>query len=381
MRLLQKTIFFSVILSIITFSPFVFNIAEAKESIKKESFGTVKGAPVYIYTLANDKGMIAKITNYGGAIVSLIVPDRNGKPGDVVLGYDLLEDYVKNNTTYFGVLIGRYGNRIANGRFSLDGVEYILAKNNGENHLHGGIKGYDKVVWNAKEIESKDGVALKLTYFSPDGEEGYPGNLSISVIYTLTNNNELKIKYLASTDKKTIVNLTQHSYFNLTGKGDILGQELMINADRFTPVDKNLIPTGELKAVKGTPFDFTRPIAVGKRINQDNEQLHYGSGYDHNWVLNKPKGGAKTLAATLYDPGSGRFMEVFTTEPGIQFYAGNFLGNTVPGKKRQTYIRRSGLCLEAQHFPDSPNKPAFPSVVLRPGEKYRQVTVYKFSVK
>jgi aldose 1-epimerase len=358
----------------------LFGAAAAAEGVKEEPFNMVDGKPVNIYTLTNKNGLMARITNYGGIVVSLMVPDRSGKLGDVVLGYDSLDGYIKNNP-YFGCLVGRYGNRIGKARFSLDGKEYTLAANNGENHLHGGLKGYDKVVWDAKTIKTEEGVGLELAYLSPDGEEGYPGNLSIKVHYILTNENALKIDYFAATDKKTVVNLTHHSYFNLAGKGTILDHLLMINADKFTPVDKGLIPTGKLEEVKGTPFDFTEPTAIGARIDQDDEQLRYGLGYDHNWVLNKRRSGIMTLAATLYDQKSGRFMEVLTTEPGLQFYAGNFLDGTISGKGGQVYAYRSGLCLEAQHYPDSPNKAHFPSVVLNPGDEYRQTTLYKFSVK
>ncbi len=355
---------------------------EAKMSIEKQPFGkTPDGTAVDLYTLTNDNGMVVKIMNYGGTVTSLIVPDRNGKMGDVVLGYDNLDGYLKNNP-YFGSIIGRYANRIAKGRFVLNGVEYKLAQNNGENHLHGGIKGFDKVVWNAKEVKTGNGVGVELSYLSKDGEEGYPGNLSVTVTYILTNNNELKINYLATTDKDTVVNLTHHSYFNLAGagEGDILGHELMINADKFTPVDKTLIPTGELRSVKGTPMDFTQPTAIGARINQEDEQLIFGKGYDHNWVLNIVEG-ALTRVARVYEPKTGRVMEVFTTEPGMQFYSGNFLDGTITGKGGKVYYQRYGFCLETQHFPDSPNKPQFPSTVLKPGQTYRTTTVYQFSTK
>ncbi|RKY88306.1 galactose-1-epimerase [candidate division KSB1 bacterium] len=334
-----------------------------------------------IYTLKNANGLEAKITNYGGILMSLMVPDRNGQFADIVLGYDTVEEYVKNNP-YFGVIVGRYANRIAKGKFTLDGEEYILAKNNGENHLHGGIKGFGAVKWNAEKIEGPNGKSLKLTYLSKDGEEGYPGNLSVAVVYTLTDDNELKIDYSATTDKTTIVNLTNHSYFNLAGQGegDILGHILMINADRFTPINRNFIPTGELRPVRGTPFDFTKPTAIGARINQKNEQLIFGNGYDHNWVLNK-KDAELSLAARVYEPRTGRVMEVYTTEPGIQFYTGNFLDGSIKGKGGKVYKFRYGFCLETQHFPDSPNKPDFPSVVLKPGEKYTQTTIYKFLIK
>lgn len=355
---------------------------QAQQNIQKQAFGkTPDGTPVELYTLTNARGAEAKIMTYGGIVVSLRVPDRNGKLDDVVLGYDTLDGYVKNNP-YFGALIGRYGNRIARGKFTLDGRQYTLAQNNGENHLHGGVKGFDKVVWNASEIRDKHGVGLKLTYLSKDGEEGYPGNLSVTVIYTLTNNNELRIDYAATTDKKTVVNLTHHSYFNLAGQGagDVLGHELMLNADKFTPVDKGLIPTGELRSVRGTPMDFTKPTPIGARIEQQDEQINFGGGYDHNWVLNK-SGNSPTLAARVYEPTTGRVMEVYTTEPGIQFYSGNFLDGSITGKGGKVYQKRYGFCLEAQHFPDSPNKPNFPSTVLSPGQKYTQTTIYKFSAK
>lgn len=346
-----------------------------KMSIKKQAFGkTEDGKNVDLYTLTNSNGLKAEIITYGGIVTSLQVPDRNGKFADIVLGCDSPDEYAKSST-YFGALIGRFGNRIAKGKFTLNGVEYKLATNNGPNHLHGGIKGFDKVVWNAKQMQTDQGPALKLTYQSRDGEEGYPGNLSCTVIYTLTNNNELKISYEAKTDKATVINLTHHSYFNLGGhnSGDILGHELIINADRFTPVDKDLIPTGEIKPVKGTPMDFTKPMAIGSRIKQ------VQGGYDHNYVLNSSDG-SLALAASVYEPKSGRVMEIFTTEPGIQFYTGNFLDGSVKGKGA-VYNKHNGFCLETQHFPDSPNKPNFPSVVLKPGEKYTQLTVHRFSAR
>lgn len=354
----------------------------AKPKIKKDSFGkTADGKAVEIYTLENSKGASTQIITYGGTVVSLKVPDKSGTFGDIVLGFDSVGDYEKQ-TSYIGALIGRYGNRIAKGRFSLNGKEYDLAVNNGVNHLHGGLKGYDKVVWTAKPFVNKFGANLQLTYLSKDSEEGYPGNLNIKVIYTLTEKNELKIVYSATTDKDTVVNLTQHSYFNLAGagNGDILSHQLLINADKFTPTDDGSIPTGELRSVKGTPFDFTKLTTIGDRINQDDEQLKFGNGYDHNWVLNK-KGKELSLAATAFETSSGRVMEVWTTEPGVQFYAGNYLDGTIPGKNGQTYPRRTGFCLETQHFPDSPNKPAFPTTVLKKGKVYSQTTIYRFSTK
>lgn len=353
--------------------------ARAGAGIEKETWGTVDGKPVDLYTLTNANGLEAKITNYGGIVVSLKVLDRNGKLGDVVLGYDNLKGYVENNP-YFGAIVGRYGNRIGAAKFSLDGVEYTLAANNGPNHLHGGIKGFDKVVWKARGVTSDNGVSLELSYLSLDGEEGYPGNLTVTVVYTLTDDNELKIDYFATTDKKTVVNLTHHSYFNFVGSGDILGHKLWLKASRFTPVDEGLIPTGELRSVIGTPMDFTRPFAIGARIEQDTQQLRYGFGYDHNWVLDK-RLGEMALAGSLYEPATGRFMEIYTTEPGIQFYSGNFLDGTITGKRGIIYEFRNGLCLETQHFPDSPNKPDFPSTVLKSGEEYRTTTIYKFSVR
>ncbi len=352
-----------------------------KLTVSKEPFGTVEGKQINLYTLKNANGMVVKIMNYGAIVQSILVPDREGKFEDVVLGFDQLEGYVKDHS-YFGAIVGRYGNRIARGKFTLDGVEYTLATNNGENHLHGGNKGFDKVVWKAKAVKSADAVGVELHYLSKDGEEGYPGNLNVKVTYTLNNKNELKIEYRATTDKPTPVNLTNHSYFNLSGncKRDILGHRLWINADYFTPVDDGLIPTGEIWSVKGTPMDFTKPTAIGKRINDDYEQLKFGHGYDHNWVLNEVDGSLK-LQVSLYDPGSGRLMEIFTEEPGLQFYSGNFLDGSIIGKGGVAYQYRYGLCLEPQHFPDSPNHPDFPNTILRPGETYHTVSVYRFFVK
>jgi len=353
-----------------------------EKAIMKEPYGkTSDGKDVFLYTLTNAKGCVVKITNYGGLLTVLTVPDKSGKIGDVVLGYDKLEDYIKA-TPYFGALIGRYGNRIAKGKFTLNGRGYTLAVNNGENALHGGLKGFDKVVWDAKEKKVRKGVALELTYVSKDMEEGYPGTLTSKVTYTWTDDNDLMIDYEATTDKDTVVNLTHHSYFNLAGAGDRddLDHEVMIAADRFTPVDKGLIPTGELKPVKGTPFDFTKPTKIGARIGQDDEQLRFGGGYDHNWVLNNA-GGKLALAARVYEASSGRVMDVLTTEPGLQFYVGNFLDGTNIGKGGKAYKHRYGFCMEAQHFPDSPNQSKFPTTVLKPGQVYRQTTVYKFSVR
>jgi aldose 1-epimerase len=353
--------------------------AKAKSKIQKQSFGkTSAGQQVDLYILTNKNGMEAAITNYGGTVVTLKVPDRKGELADVVLGYDKLNDYA-DGKAYFGAIAGRYANRIANAKFTLDGITYTLAKNDGENHLHGG---FNKRVWTAKNVSSDAGESLELAYLSKDGEEGYPGNLSVKVVYTLTERNELKIEYSATTDKDTVFNFTNHSYFNLAGQGNgnILQHQLTIRADRFTPIDATSIPTGELRSVKGTPFDFTYATAIGSRIDQDDQQLRMGGGYDHNWVLNGGTAGALSLAAQAYDPQSGRLLEVWTTEPGLQFYAGNFLDG-IRGKDGKTYNRRDAFCLETQHFPDSPNHPTFPSTVLRPGQHFQSTTVYKFSIK
>jgi aldose 1-epimerase len=352
--------------------------AEANSKMQKQSYGkTDDGQQVYLYILTNQHGMEAAITNYGGTVVTLKVPDRKSKLDDVVLGYDKLEDYAAGKA-YFGAIIGRYANRIAHAQFTLDGTTYTLAKNDGDNHLHGG---FNKRVWTAKDVSGSAGQALELTYLSKDGEEGFPGNLSVKVVYTLTDQNELKIDYSATTDKDTVLNLTNHCYFNLAGQGngDILQHQLTIRADRFTPVDANLIPTGELRSVKGTPFDFTTATVIGARIDQDDQQLKLGRGYDHNWVLNGASG-SLTLAAQAYEPRSGRLLEVSTTEPGLQFYTGNFLDG-IRGKQGKVYNRRYAFCLETQHFPDSPNHPNFPSTVLKPGQHYQTTTVYKFSTK
>ena len=352
-----------------------------KGTITKSDFGTSPdGKLVELYTLANSKGMTATIMTYGGIVTSLKVPDKDGNISDVVLGYDNLDSYVKSSP-YFGALIGRYGNRIAAGKFTLDDTTYQLATNNGVNSLHGGLKGFDKVVWTARPMPTTHGPCLILTYVSPGMEEGYPGTLSVTAIYSLTEDNELKLEYSATTSAKTVVNLTHHSYFNLAGKGDILNHVAVINADKFTPVDATLIPTGELRPVQGTPFDFTTPHTIGERIgNTNDEQIARGNGYDHNFVLNK-KGNELSFAAEIYEVTSGRILQVFSTEPGIQFYSGNFLDGTLTGKGGWIYQFRNGFCLEPQHFPDSPNHPEFPTVVLNPGETYHNTIIYKFSVK
>ncbi len=351
--------------------------SEAKMSVQKESFGkTADGAAVDLYTLTNSKGLRVKIMTYGATIISVETPDRDGKTENVTLSLDKPEEYFKGHP-FFGSTVGRFANRIAKGKFTLDGKQYTLAGNNNGNHLHGGNKGFDKYVWDAKRVETADSVAVVFTHESPDGDEGYPGRLNTKVTYSLTNNNELKMEYEATTDKPTIVNLTNHTYWNLTAANDdVLGHELTLNADRYLPVDKGLIPLGELKNLKGTPMDFTKPMAIGSRIKQ------VEGGYDHCYVLNKKPGEEKalSLAASLYEPKSGRVMEIYTTEPAIQLYTGNFLDGTQQrgGKK---FTQHYGFCLETQHFPDSPNQPSFPSVVLKPGETYTHKTVHKFSVK
>jgi len=345
----------------------------SKLGVEMSSYGKMPdGAAVSLYTLTNDKGMRVKLTNYGAITVSVEVPDKNGKVADVTLGYDTLDGWLKS-TSYFGATVGRYANRIAKGKFTLDGQTYTLATNNGENALHGGIKGFDKVVWNAEPIKAADSVGVKFTYLSKDGEEGYPGNLNVTVVYTLNNANEFKAEFSATTDKPTVVNLAHHTYWNLGGPaaGDILGHLMMINADKYTPVDAGLIPTGELKDVAGTPMDFTTPKTIGERIAQ------VEGGYDHNYVLRA--GDPIHLAAKVVDPKSGRVMEIFTDQPGVQFYSGNFLDGTVTGKGGVVYKQHYGFCLETQHFPDSPNKPEFPTVVLKPGETYVHIMIHKFS--
>ena len=349
--------------------------------IEKTAFGMLKtGEAIELYTLKNAAGMTVSIMTYGGAIVKWTAPDRDGKYEDIILGCDDLAGYEKG-TPYFGAIVGRFGNRIAKGKFSLEGKNYKLAVNNIGNHLHGGIKGFDKVVWAATAINSEE-PALKLTYLSKDGEEGYSGNLNVEVVYTLQKDNSVKMDYTATTDKTTHCNLTNHTYFNLTGNANktILDHELTLNADRFLPVDKTLIPTGELKPVANTVFDFTKSMKIGARINDSSDiQIKYGGGYDHAWILSPSTEGGVRLAATVNEPTSGRKMEVFTTEPAIQFYTGNFLDGTIVGKNNVIYNRRTGLCLETEHYPDAPNQPKFPSTVLKAGETYRTTTVYKFS--
>ena len=356
-------------------------------SITQAPFGkTPDGTPVEIFTLRNSRGVEARIMTYGGIVQSLKVPDKNGKFADVVLGFDTLDGYTRDAYVsacpYFGTLIGRYGNRIGGAKFTLEGQTYTLATNNGPNSLHGGIKGFDKVVWTAKPLETPYGPVLILTYISKDGEEGFPGNLVVSATYSLTEDNALKLEYSATTDRPTVVNLTQHSYFNLAGQGhgDILGHLVYINSDQTTPVDAGLITTGEFKSVDGTPFDFRTPTAIGARINDPDPVLQYGPGYDHNWVINKPLG-QYGLMARVTEPVSGRVLEVYSDEPGLQFYAGNFLNGTLTGKGGAVYQRRTAFAMEPQHYPDSPNKPNFPSVELKPGESYHNTIVYKFSVQ
>jgi aldose 1-epimerase len=376
--------------AIITAFLFVFTTASAFSAfavgtITKEPFGaTASGVPVEIYTLTNAKGLKARIMTYGATVVSLETPDKAGNLADIVLGFDSVAEYEKGSP-YFGCIVGRYANRIGGAKFSLDGKEYTLAKNDGENTLHGGKAGFDKVVWAAEIVQQKKGPALKFTYTSKDGEEGYPGALSCAVTYALTDNNRLRIQYEATADKKTVCNLTHHSYFNLSGagNGDILKHHLEILADKFTPVNTSLIPTGELKDLTGSPLDFRTSTAIGARIDADDEQLKLGKGYDHNYVLRPSKDPKKPLrkAASAHDPASGRTMEVFTTEPGLQFYTGNFLDGKLTGKGGKVYPHRGAFCLEAQKFPDSPNKPTFPTATLEPGQTYKQVTIYAFGMK
>ena len=351
---------------------------KGSSKVEQKAWGKMPdGTAIEMYTLSNANGMQAEIITYGGIVVSLTAPDKAGKYEDVVYGMADVSGYTGDpKPPFFGALIGRYGNRIGHAQFSLEGKTYNLPKNDGDNTLHGGNLGFDKRVWNAKPMKG----ALELTYVSKDGEEGFPGTLTATVVYTLTDRNELKIDYTAKTDKPTVANLTNHSYFNLAGAGTILDHQVMINADRFTPVDKGLIPTGELKLVKGTPFDFTTATAIGARIDQKDEQLQFGRGYDHNWVLNR-SGAGSIKAAEVYEPKSGRVMEVWTTEPGLQFYTGNFLDGTIKGKGGKVYPHRGAFCMETQHYPDSPNQSSFPSTELKPGQTYRTTTIYRFSAR
>jgi aldose 1-epimerase len=358
--------------------------AVAKEKsvkgVKRQDWGkTYNETPIYLYTLTNAHGMIAKITNYGGVVTELHVPDRNGKLGDVVLGFDTYEEYVVKGSPYFGAITGRVANRIAKGKFSLNGKTYQLAVNNAPNHLHGGVQGFDKIVWKGEPITSAEGPSVRFIYNSHDGEEGYPGNVGMVVTYTLTENNELKIDYRANTDQETPINLTNHSYFNLAGQGNglILDHELMVAADRYTPTDSTFIPTGEIASVKGTPFNFIQPTKMGAHIK---EVPGDPGGYDLNYVLNS-EGKSLALAARVYEPTTGRVMEVHTTEPGVQFYTGNFLDGSLKGKDGKTYPKNAAFCLETQHFPDSVNQPTFPSTILKPRSVYSTTTVYRFSTR
>jgi aldose 1-epimerase len=362
-------------------------IAQAASStsahgVQQQPFGTRDGRPVNLYTLTNSHGVEVRVMNYGGIILSIRVPDRKGQLADIVLGHETMDGYIPN-PPYLGAIVGRYANRIGNGSFTLDGKTYTLPKNDGPNTLHGGLdKAFNKVVWEGEPLKGKTGVAF--SYLSKDGEEGFPGNLKVRVTYTLTDANALVIDYEATTDKATPINVSQHSYFNLAGEGngDILDHEVMLNADRFTPVDKNLIPTGELRPVKGTPLDFTTPTRVGTRIDDNDDQLSLAHGYDHNFVINREsQDKGLVLAASVYEPTTGRVLEVSTTQPAVQFYTGNFLDGSVTGKQGHVYKRRYGFCLETQHYPDSPNHPDFPTTILKPGETFRSKTVFKFSAR
>ncbi|HKV40140.1 MAG TPA: aldose epimerase family protein [Blastocatellia bacterium] len=371
-------LFFGLILGVLLVSISNSNsTAKAGQQIKKAQFGETGGQTVDLYTLTNASGAEVRIMTYGATVVSIKVPDRDGHLADVVLGYDDFEGYMKDNP-YFGAVVGRYANRIANAKFTLQGKEYTLAKNDGENTLHGGIKSFGKVVWSAKEVKGKGGAGVSLSYLSKDGEEGFPGNLSVTVVYTLTNKNELRIDYSAATDKATVLNLTNHTYFNLAGGGTCLNHELMIDADKFTAAGKGLIPTGELRKVEGTPMDFRKLTAIGARIQEPYDQLILAGGYDHNWVLNN--GGKLGLAIRVYEPASGRVMEVYTDQPGVQLYTSNFLDG-ITGKGGQDYKKNFAFCLETQHFPDSPNHPDFPSTVLEPGHKFKSTTIFAFSAR
>ncbi|HVE78251.1 MAG TPA: aldose epimerase family protein [Gemmatimonadaceae bacterium] len=354
--------------------------APARAGVTRAPFGALPdGRAVELFALTNARGCEVRAMTYGGVIVSLRVPDRGGRLDDVVLGHDTLAGYL-DASPYFGAIVGRCGNRIARGRFVLDGVTYQLTTNDGANHLHGGARGFDKVVWEGRPFANRRGVGVTFRHTSPDGDEGYPGTLDAKVTYTLTDRGELSFEYRARADRATPVNLTQHSYFNLAGpKGwDVLGHELTLHAQHFTPVDAGLVPTGAFTSVAGTPFDFRTPTPIGARVDADDAQLRHAGGYDHNFVLEPPRGDAMTHAARLAEPSSGRVVDVYTTEPGLQFYSGNFLDGSIRGKAGRVYGLRTGLCLETQHFPDSPNHPHFPSVILRPGATYRSLTVFAF---
>jgi len=385
---MNKTIFITLLVLLVSCQPKTKKTTGDESSditgmVEKEDFqGTYKGVQTDLITIKNANGLIMQVTNYGGKIATLFVPDRDGNMEDIVFGYENIQDYLDGNSS-FGAIVGRYANRIAAGKFSLDGNPYQLPLNEGgKNTLHGGDSGFDDAVWKAEKIETEEGEAVKLTYLSPDGDQGFPGNLTIEVIYTLTDEDELIVNYKAITDKPTVLNLSQHSYFNLAGhaSGSILNHELVIDADHFTPVNENLIPTGELRPVDGTPLDFREPHKIGERIGDDYNQLQIGRGYDHNFVLNKETPGDLSFAASVYEDSTGRFMEVFTTHPAVQLYTGNFLDGAI-GKADATYNYRTGFCLETQYYPDSPNHPEFPSTVLRPDEEYKHRTVFKFSVK
>lgn len=356
---------------------------EAKTKLIKSDFGQLPdGTPVGLYTLSNKNGIAIGVITYGARVTTLKTPDKNGQFADIVLGFDNIEGYLSTNP-YFGAIVGRYGNRIAKGRFSLDGKDYKLAVNNGANALHGGLKGFDKVVWTARDASTPEGAAVELTYVSKDGEEGYPGNLTVKVTYTLTDANEVQLDYSATTDKLTVTNITNHSYFNLAGagSGDILSHVMRLRAASFTPVDSGLIPNGKIAPVIHTPFDFANPIAIGARIDQaGDEQIKFGGGYDHNWVIDNPNVGSMAMAAEVSDPVSGRTLQLSTTQPGVQFYTGNFLDGTIQGKGGKVYGKRGAFCLETQHFPDSPNHPAFPNTMLNPKDTMKSRTVWRFGV-
>jgi aldose 1-epimerase len=358
--------------------------ADLPGMVKRENFQTAyKSQKTDLFTIKNASGAVMQVTNYGAKIVTLFIPDKEGNFGDIVFGYEKIQEYLTGDK-YFGALVGRYANRIAAGKFTLDGLEYQLPENEGgKNTLHGGDSGFNDAVWMGEITKTPEGEAVKLTLHSPDGDQGFPGNLHVIVYYTLTDKNELIVDYSAVTDKPTVINLSQHSYFNLSGhaSGPVLNHELVINADNFTPVDQNLIPTGEIRPVEGTAFDFRTPRLIGDRIANSEEQLILGHGYDHNFILNKERAGELTFAASAYDILTGRFMEVYTTHPALQFYTGNFLDGSAIGKGGNAYVFRSGFCLETQFYPDSPNHPNFPSTVLRPGEEYKHRTIFRFSVK